>query len=334
MWLPLAPQGSSLGPRTGGQPGGADQAALVAEARRLVNAGQAGDALAKLEALPPPRLPAIGELLGVAYFHVGDHARAIAELTAVVDQLPDESIERREAVQVLGLCYYLTGRFGDAIPRLEATRGWAAGNLELSHLLALSYIQTRQPDRARDAVARTFAVASDSPTAHLLAAQLMIRLEFDALAEAELREALRKQPSIPRANLLLGQIALFRGRTDEAIELSRRELSVNPTDAMAFAQVGDGYVRQSKWDEAIAALQQSVWLNPYYSAPYILLGKAYMKKGQPETAEGMLRRAVQYDPNNRSAHYLLAQLLQQSGRTEEAKTEFEIAEKLQGPAGR
>ena len=81
-------------------------------------------------------------------------------------------------------------------------------------------------------------------------------------------------------------------------------------------------------------LQRSLWINPFYSGPYILLGRAYMKQGQTATAEGMLRRAIQYDPNNRSAHYLLAQLLQQMGRNEEAKTEFAIAEKLQGQPGR
>ena len=74
------------------------------------------------------------------------------------DKLPPGSVERREAVQVLGLCYYLTGRFTDAIPLLEQTRAWAADNLELGYILGMAYIQTRQPDAARDSLARTFSV--------------------------------------------------------------------------------------------------------------------------------------------------------------------------------
>ena len=128
-------------------------------------------------------------------------------------------------------------------------------------------------------------------------------------------------------------MALFRGRLDEAVALTEREISLNPANALAFSQLGDARMRQSKWDEGIAALQKSIWLNPFYSAPYILLGKAYMKKGQPATAEGMLTRAIQYDPNNRAAHYLLGQLLQQMGRPADAKRHFDIAERLQGSAG-
>jgi Flp pilus assembly protein TadD len=75
-------------------------------------------------------------------------------------------------------------------------------------------------------------------------------------------------------------------------------------------------------------------VSPFYSAPYILLGRAYTKQGQAAMAEAMLRRAIEYDPNNKQAHYLLGQLLQQTGRSEEARKELELAERLQGAAGR
>jgi superkiller protein 3 len=156
----------------------------------------------------------------------------------------------------------------------------------------------------------------------------MIRLQMEALAEAELLAALDRDPRVPRASFLLGQLALFRGQLDEAVARSQREIALNPSDAMAFYQMGDAYTRQARWDEAIRALQQSIWLNPFYSGPYILLGRAYMHKQQPATAEGMLRRAIAYDPNNRTAHYVLAQLLQRMGRVDEAKQEFAVAERL------
>ena len=178
-------------------------------------------------------------------------------------------------------------------------------------------------------LARTFQVQPDSAAAHLFAAQMMIRLEMEALAETELKRASEKDPKMPRAHYLLGQMALFRGRLDEAVALSEQELAINPGDAMAQFQIGDAHLRASRVDAAIAALQKSIWLNPFYSGPYILLGRAYMQKGQPATAEGMLRQGIQYDPNNRSAHYQLGQLLQQLGRVEEAKREFAIAERLQ-----
>ncbi|MGH9373858.1 MAG: tetratricopeptide repeat protein [Vicinamibacterales bacterium] len=310
----------------------------LAEVRRLINAGEAKKALKELQALTPETEPGrraqIALLYGVAYYHADNPAKAVETLTPLLDQLPADSIERREAEQVLGLALFVTGQFADAVPRLEATRRWAGDNLELAYALGQAYIQTQRPDAARAVLASIYDVPADSAAAHLIAAQTMIRLQVEAQAEGELTKAIEKDPRLPHANFLLGQVALFRGRLPEAVALTERELAVNPGNSMALAQLGDALVRQSKWDEAIRALQKSIWLNPYYSAPYILLGRAYSKKDQPSTAEGMFRRAIEFDPNNRTAHYLLAQLLHQTGRVEEAKREFEIAERLSGPQAR
>lgn len=308
--------------------------AVLSEARLLINQGRPQAAIEKLKALGEPGRTDVAHLLGVAYYHADDHLHAIEQLARIVGKLPEGSLEQREAVQVLGLSNFIVGRFAEAVPLLEATRVWAAGNAELGYVLGQAYVQTHQPDRARQVFAATFGVTPDSAAAHLVAAQMMIRLEFEAAAETELKRAIEKDPKLPQAHALLGQLAIFRGRLDEGIALTEREIALNPANAMAFSQLGDALVRQGKWDEGIAALQKSIWLNPFYSAPYIVLGKAYMKKGQPATAEGMLTRAIQYDPNNRSAHYLLGQLFQQMGRLEDAKREFAIAERLQGQAGR
>jgi tetratricopeptide (TPR) repeat protein len=311
-----------------------DLDSALTEARRLINTGDSRAALAKLRAVPaetdPSRQLQIAHLLGVAYFHADEPGKAVETLAAVVDRLAPDSIERREAEQILGLASFVLGRFADAIPRLEATRRWMPDNLELAYALGQAYIQTQKPDDARRIVASAYRVEPDSAAAYLLAAQIMVRLEMEEQATAALTKALTIDPRMPNANFLLGQMALFRGRLPEAITLTERELAINPGHAMAWSQLGDAYVRQAKWGDAIGVLQKSIWLNPYYSAPYILLGRSYLKTEQPARAESMLRRAIQYDPNNRSAHYLLGQVLQQMGKVEEAKREFDLAERLPG----
>ena len=308
-------------------PGSEALPAALTAARALVDAGRPADAIARLAALDQAD-PRVQHLTGVALYHADRRREAITALEAVRARLPEGSIERREAEQVLGLSLFLEGRFADAIPWLERTRAALPENLELNFTLGQAYIRTGNAGAARAALAKTFGVAADSAAAHVVAAQLMIRLQMEAMAEEELTLALARDPRAVRANFLLGQIALFRGQLDAAADRSTRELALNPSDAMAAYQLGDALLRQNRGDEAIAALQRSLWLNPFYSGPYILLGRAYMKKAQPATAEGMLRRAIEYDPNNRAAHYLLAQLLQQQGREEEAKQEFAIAERL------
>ncbi|HEV3486385.1 MAG TPA: tetratricopeptide repeat protein, partial [Vicinamibacterales bacterium] len=245
-------------------------AADLAEARRLINAGDARGALARLRAtaVAPDSDEAIrhAHLLGVAHYHADEPAKAIEILAPITDRLPVDSIERREADQVLGLSYFIAGRFADAVPRLEATRKWASENLELGNVLGQAYIRVQRADDARQVFASVYRVPPDSAAAHLIAAQMMVRLEMEAMAEAELKQGLAKDPRLPHANFLLGQMALFRGRLAEAIALTEREIAINPSNGMAFAQLGDAYTRQSAWDAAIGALQKSIWLNPYYSA--------------------------------------------------------------------
>jgi tetratricopeptide (TPR) repeat protein len=302
----------------------------LSAARKLVDTGQPRAAIETLNALKDTDDPLVAELLGVAYFHANDPGRAIERLTPVVTRLAPGSLERREAVQVLGLSHYVAGHLAESIPYLEEVRPLVPDDVKLAYALGMAYAQTQQPDKARESFARTFRVAPDSAAGHLIAGQMMNRLELEAFAEAELKAALQKEPKLPEAHYLLGQIAIFRSRLDEGLALMRDELAINPAHAMALYRIGDIYSRQLKWEAAITALQQSLWINPYYSGPYILLGKAYSKTGQPAAAEDMLRRGVLYDPNNKSAHYLLAQVLQQAGRAEEAKREFAIAERLQG----
>ena len=265
-----------------------------------------------------------------ALLDAGKPAAVIEKLEPVVSQLPEGSAERREAVQILGLSHYLAGHIKESIPYLEQVRGVAPGDTKVAYALSMAYAQTRQPDKARESIARVFQLPPESAAAYLLAGQMMNRLELEDLAEAALKQAVAKDPKLPEAHFLLGQLAVFRSRLDEGLALMRAELAINPAHAMAFYWIGDIYSRQAKWDEAIAALQQSIWINPYFSGPYILLGKAFSKTSRPAEAEDMLRHAIQYDPNNKTAHYLLAQLLRQTGRTEEAQKEFAIAARLQG----
>jgi tetratricopeptide (TPR) repeat protein len=311
-------------------PAAAAAPGVLAEARRLIDAGQPAAAIEKLRAIDDRANPLVGELLGVAYYHANEAGRAIEALTPIVQRLEPGSLERREAVQVLGLSHFMAGHLAESIPYLEQTRGLVPDDVKLAYALGMAYAQTRQPAQAREAFARTFQLAPESAAAHLLAGTMMNRLELEDLAEAELKQAIRMDPKLPEAHYVLAQIAIFRSRFDEALALLREELAINPAHAMALYRIGDVHARQLQWSAAIMALQQSVWINPYFSGPYILLGKAYSKTGRGAAAEDMLRRAIEYDPNNKSAHYLLAQVLQQAGRAEEAKREFAIAERLQG----
>jgi tetratricopeptide (TPR) repeat protein len=305
-------------------------AQVLTEARGLLDAGKIEAAIELLRKGPKNGLdkPEISYLLGLAYHQNRDYVHAVEYLSAAVNALPETGGNYRQAIQLLGLSYYLLGRHKEAIPFLEKTSQRFPDSAEINYALGACYIQTRNPDKSRQTFARMFKLPFSSAAAYLVNAQMMVRQQFEELAEQELNRALELDPKLPQVNFLLGEMAIYHAQIDRGIALLQKEIEINPAFALAYYWLGEAYSRQLKWDEAIAPLQKSIWLNPYFSGPYIVLGKVYLKKEELPNAESMLRRATQMDPNNFSAHHLLAQVLQRANRPEEAKREFETAEKL------
>ena len=303
---------------------------VLAEARGLLQAGKTEAAIELLRNVSKnaPDKPEISYLLGLAYHQKRDYVHAVEYLSAAINGLPQTGREYYQATQLLGQSHYLLGHYKDAIPFLEKTSQRVPDSAEINYALGACYIQTRNPDKSRQAFARMFKLPVSSAASYLVNAQMMIRQQFEELAELELKKALGLDPKLPQVNFLLGQMAIYHADIDRGIALLQKEIEINPAFALAYYWLGEAYSRQLKWDEAIAPLQKSIWLNPYFSGPYIVLGKVYLKKEELPNAESMLRRATQMDPNNFSAHHLLAQVLQRANREEEAKREFDTAEKL------
>jgi tetratricopeptide (TPR) repeat protein len=303
---------------------------IITQAQSLIEAGKVDNAIEMLNVASKltPNDAQVKHLLGVAYYRKGDYQHAVEHLAVAIRQTPSNSRQYREEVHILGLSHFLMGHIREALPYLEQLSQWSPGSMEVTYALGISYIQTRNPDKSRETFARMFNLPVASASAYLVNAQMMVRQQFEELAEKELQRALELDPKLPQANFLLGEMAIYHANIDRGIELLQKEIAVNPAFGMAYYRLGEAYTRQLKWDEAIGPLQKSIWLNPFFSGPYIVLGKVYLKKADLPNAENMLRRAVQMDPNNFSGHHLLAQVLQQSNRADEAKREFEIAEKL------
>jgi len=298
----------------------------VERAKALIDAGKLGEAREALSGVDRAQ-PEAAYLDGVLHYRAHEYPAAIESLKHAVEA-PPESQTYKEAVQMLGLSYYLSGHLKEATPWLEKAVEKGARGPDIPYMLGNCYIQALDADKARGAFARMFEVPPDSAAAHLVTGQMMVRQQLEDLAEKEVRRALEIDPKIPEAHFLLGEIAIFRARLEEAISELRAEIAINPNFAMAYYRLGDAYTRREEWDAAIPLLEKSIWLNPNFSGPYILLGKAYFKKRDLANAEGILRRALKLDPQNFTAHYLLGQTLVESGRVEEGRALLRRSQEL------
>jgi tetratricopeptide (TPR) repeat protein len=297
-------------------------------ARKLMEQGNFDGAIAELQALEAskPNTKGLALELGVAYYKKSDFPNAIRYLKQASAEDPTSG----EATQLLGLSYYLGGHPGDAIPLLERVQGWfPRANIDASYILGICYIQTKDYPNARKAFAKMFEVPQDSAASYLFSARMLLRQEFDPIAEEYAQRAVALDPKLPLAHFLLGELYLYKSRIPEAITEFQKELAINPADAPTYYKLADAYSRIQKYDDAQRLLQRSIWLDATSTGPFILMGKVLDKKGEYELAVRSLQRAVNMDPNNPVTHHLLGETYRDMGKKDEADSELRLAEQLQ-----
>ncbi len=302
-------------------------------ASALIDQGRYQDAIAELQALQAkdPHHKGVAHELGAAYYKIGDYPRA----SEALQQALTEDDADKEAVQLLGLSYYFSGKPKQAIPLLERVQSWyPTANVDAAYVLGISYIQTKDYEQARKAFATMYGAPPDSAASHLFLARMLFRHEFVPIAEQEAHKAAELDPKLPLTHFLLGELYMFKSQIPEAIREFEAELAINPAHAATYYKLADAYTRVMRWDDAQRLLQRSIWLDSTASGPYVLMGKVLLKKNEPTLAVRSLERALAMDPNNYMGHYLLGQAYRELGKTADAERELELSQKLQAAQNR
>jgi len=300
----------------------------LAAVRTLLQNGQNDAAISRLEeiAVSQPALSGLQHQLGRAYYAKGDYLVAIEHLKLALKQDQDD----RDATQLLGLSYYLTGQPAKAIPFLRQFQSEAEGRTpDAAFVVALCYALTKQHDEAMRVISRLYDLRADSPAAHLIFARTLLLQGLDLVAEREAREALRQSPALPEAHFVLGQAALYRADFAKAIAEFQAELEVNPGYAPAFSRLGEAYFREGKWNDAQSVVRRSISLDARSPGSYILLCKILLHNRESLLALRAAQRAVSMDSRDYTAHYLLSEAYRQTGQSELARREMQIAALLE-----
>jgi tetratricopeptide (TPR) repeat protein len=298
------------------------------EARKLMQQGKFDEAIAELQTLEArdPGAKGLALEMGTAYYKKSEFPKAIQYLKKATGADP----ANEEAIQLLGLSYYLGGHPADAIPLLEKVQGWySRANVDAAYILGICYIQTKDYPQARKAFGKMFDVPQDSAASYLFTARMLLRQEYDPVAEEYAQKAATLDPKLPLVHYLLGELYIYKSRIPEAVAEFQKELAINPAHAATYYKLADAYSRVQKFEEAERLLQRSIWLDATSTGPYILMGKVLEKKGEFDLAVRALQRAASMDPNNPTTHHLLGQTYRDMGKKDAAESELKLAEELQ-----
>jgi tetratricopeptide (TPR) repeat protein len=142
------------------------------------------------------------------------------------------------------------------------------------------------------------------------------------LAERHLRALLSEEPDDATGTAVLALVVAAQERFDEATEIARRAVEIDPSSAYARWAHGDVLVQRHRFAEAIPVAVEAIRLAPDDSDNHALLARALGGRERWGEALAAAERGLELDPEHVPSASMRALALRQLGRTAEAEAAF------------
>ena len=235
----------------------------------------------------------------------------------------EENPQSIQTQTLLGLSYYGSGQFPDAVKYLKVVAAAEPSNTQLHQLLAQSCLWAKNNDCALKEFQQILAQNPDSAGAHVLMGEALDGLERTAEAIEEFKAAVKASPHEPGFHFGLGYLYRKAHQYDEAKVAFQAELEIDPTNAQAMAYLGDVELKQNDPEKALVWLNKAVQQKDDIRVAYMDLGtRCSMDRKQYPEALAAIQRAVKLDPDQPDMHFRLGRLYQAMGNASAAEQEF------------
>lgn len=130
----------------------------------------------------------------------------------------------------------------------------------------------------------------------------------------------RKQDFSVRVIAGRGAVAERRQQWDQAYQLLKKWIEVDPESAAAHQRIGIVLFRLDKSREALEQFTKAQKLNPEVGHPFIVLGQLFSKNGEKEKAKKSFEKAYRDNKNNSRVAQAYAEWLIQEGQLDKAQS--------------
>jgi len=138
---------------------------------------------------------------------------------------------------------------------------------------------------AREAAERALALNPNLAEAHTQMGRIQQQVDFDwAGADASFHRAIALEPGNPEGVIMAAASAAMVGRFDEALQLGRRAVHLDPLNARSWEQLGETELFMGQLDQAAADSKKALELSPDVWPGPISLIRIYVVQGRPQDA--------------------------------------------------
>ncbi len=116
---------------------------------------------------------------------------------------------------------------------------------------------------------------------------------------------------------------LRQNKLDQAEQLYKEVLAIQPEFWMSAYSLGQLYLRSGRYEDARTYLDRAIELRPDHAEQYLHLGFTLMTLGDNESAESAFRSAIRRSSREPGYHHAFGVFLARVGRLEEAKQELQ-----------
>jgi tetratricopeptide (TPR) repeat protein len=274
----------------------------------------------------PDALGILYEQLGMAYRSAGDFPLAEQTFEDMRGLGPDT--QKRSELLLLDT-YRASGDIKRAIQEAQKSRSADPKDRDLAVTYAMLLGDNSQTDDAVKVLHGLLPSNADDREIYLDLAQVEQRGHRYAEAEKDATTALgmSHEPAEQESVwFLLGAIYDSQKRYDEAEQMFRKSLSVEPHDAMVLNYYGYMLAdRGLRLDEAVSMVRSAVASDPTNGAFLDSLGWAYFKQGKLPEAQQYLEQAVSHSTNDPTILGHLGEVYAKLGLTDRAEKTWEKA---------
>jgi FimV-like protein len=246
--------------------------------------------------------------LGLALYMLGTYPRAIAELHTALGL--NANLDRTQVL--LALSYFNSGEFDRAIPLLEKAYRTMKNDPIVAAHLGLAYLRKEKDDEALVVLSHWVELEPRSADALYFKGKAATYVASNAFSQLT-----KAAPDSYRMLQLRAEMLRQQNLAPAAINEYKKAIAQKPAAGLHYA-LGTLYREGGRLDEALAEFQEELKISPNDAMTDYLIGDIHLRRNELDLAQQYLSQALGVQPGLIEAKLDLAKAYHAQGKADEA----------------